>query len=156
MYITSERVVILGETGRNFAAGMSGGIAYVLDSKQNFSGKVNTEMVELSGLSDPLEIAWVCGLIEDHYHYTGSEIAKRVLLDFRRALTRFVKVLPTDYKRILEEEAAKAANAKAFPNNISEREGEKDAAAAEQGHKHEGNMTDLEDSILDTKAQKKK
>ena len=167
-YMTGGRVVILGETGRNFAAGMSGGIAYVLDFEQNFPSKVNTEMVELSGLSDPLEIAWVRGLIEDHYHYTSSEIAKRVLLDFRRALTRFVKVLPTDYKRILEEEATKAANAKAFPNSASENETQNAAAAAaaaestaaaaaEQGHnKHEGNMTDLEDSIPDTKAQKKK
>ncbi|KAF8246691.1 glutamate synthase Glt1 [Wilcoxina mikolae CBS 423.85] len=156
-YMTGGRVVILGETGRNFGAGMSGGIAYVLDFKQNFSGKVNMEMVELSGLSDPLEIAWVRGLIEDHYHYTGSEIAKRVLLDFRRALTRFVKVLPTDYKRILEAEAAKAAQAKAFPHAMPEHETQKvDAEKSEQQHKHEASMTDLEDSIPDTKAQKKK
>jgi glutamate synthase (NADPH/NADH) len=157
-YMTGGRVLILGETGRNFAAGMSGGIAYVLDFKQNFAQKVNTEMVELSGLSDPLEIAWVRGLVEDHYHYTGSEIAKRVLLDFRRALPRFVKVLPTDYKRILEEEAVKAAQAKVAPTTMPELETQTkvDPEKEEAKHKHEASMTDLEDSILDTKAQKKK
>jgi len=156
-YMTGGRVVILGETGRNFAAGMSGGIAYVLDFKQKFAGKVNMEMVELSGLSDPLEIAWVRGLIEDHYHYTGSEIAKRVLLDFRRALPRFVKVLPTDYKRILEEEAEKAAQARIYPTGMPEQQVQNvDPEKTEAAHKHEASMTDLEDSIMDTKAQKKK
>ncbi|KAI5852147.1 putative glutamate synthase [Tricharina praecox] len=155
-YMTGGRVVILGETGRNFAAGMSGGIAYVLDFKQKFSSKVNMEMVELSGLSDPLEIAWVRGLIEDHYHYTGSEIAKRVLLDFRRALPRFVKVLPTDYKRILEEEAAKAALARIYPTGMPEQQVQKVDSEKTDAHKHEASMTDLEDSIMDTKAQKKK
>lgn len=155
-YMTGGRVVILGETGRNFAAGMSGGIAYVLDFKQKFSSRVNMEMVELSGLSDPSEIAWVRGLIEDHYHYTGSEIAKRVLLDFRRALPRFIKVLPTDYKKILEEEAVKAAHAKAYPHLAHEIEANKGSEKKDSKHRHEPSMTDLEDSILDTKAQKKK
>src|ERR1700744_4517174 len=108
-YMTGGRIVILGSTGRNFAAGMSGGIAYVLDKDFNFESKVNTEMVELSSVEDSTEIAWLRGLIEDHHHYTGSELAARILLDFNRALPRFVKVLPTDYKRVLEEEAAKAA-----------------------------------------------
>ena len=154
-YMTGGRVVILGETGRNFAAGMSGGIAYVLDFKGNFASKVNMELVELSQLTDPHEIAWVRGLIEDHYHYTGSEIAKRVLLDFRRALPRFVKVLPTDYKRSLEEEAARLAKAKASPTLMPEHEIQK-SKDPEKNHKHESAMTDLEDSIIDTKAQKKK
>ncbi|KAI5818945.1 putative glutamate synthase Glt1 [Pyronema omphalodes] len=160
-YMTGGRVIILGETGRNFAAGMSGGIAYVLDFKNNFRNKVNTEMVELSGLSDPLEISFVRGLIEDHYHYTGSEIAKRILLDFRKALTRFVKVLPTDYKRILELDAQKAALAKAFPAGIpaelqAQLEPTKDNVKKETKHKHEAPMTDLEDSIPDVNALKKK
>ncbi|CAZ80456.1 unnamed protein product [Tuber melanosporum] len=88
-YMTGGRVIILGETGRNFAAGMSGGIAYVLDIKQNFASKVNMEMVELSGVEDAHEISWVRGLVEDHYQFTGSELAKRILLDYRRALPRF-------------------------------------------------------------------
>jgi glutamate synthase (NADPH/NADH) len=111
-YMTGGRVLVLGSTGRNFAAGMSGGIAYVLDMNRDFENKVNQEMVELSGLEDPSEIAFVRGLIEDHHHYTGSELAARILLDFNRALPRFVKVLPTDYKRVLMEEAANAEEAK--------------------------------------------
>ena len=100
-YMTGGRVLILGGTGRNFAAGMSGGIAYVLDMRHDFVQNVNTEMVELSGVTDPHEIAFVRGLIEDHHHFTGSELAARIILDFNRALPRFVKVLPTDYKRVL-------------------------------------------------------
>lgn len=166
-YMTGGRVLILGETGRNFAAGMSGGIAYVLDMKQDFRSKVNMEMVELSDITDPYEISYVRGLVEDHYQYTGSELAKRVLLDFRRALPRFVRVLPTDYKRVLEEEALKAATARSshtlslLPGNPAREQQEKllakaKAKEAEAKHKHEASMTDLEDSITDAKAEKKK
>ncbi|RPB15543.1 putative glutamate synthase Glt1 [Morchella conica CCBAS932] len=166
-YMTGGRVLILGETGRNFAAGMSGGIAYVLDMKQDFRSKVNMEMVELSDITDPYEISYVRGLVEDHYQYTGSELAKRVLLDFRRALPRFVRVLPTDYKRVLEEEALKAATARSshtpslLPGNPAREQQEKllakaKAKEAEAKHKHEAPMTDLEDSITDAKAEKKK
>ena len=111
-YMTGGRVVVLGGTGRNFAAGMSGGIAYVLDMNQDFHSKINIEMVEVSGIEDPAEIAFVRGMIEDHHHYTGSELAARILLEFNRALPRFVKVLPIDYKRVMAEEAAKAEAAK--------------------------------------------
>ncbi|KAL7269400.1 glutamate synthase [NADH] [Rhizina undulata] len=162
-YMTGGRVLILGETGRNFAAGMSGGIAYVLDVKQNFSSKVNMEMVELSAITDHHEISFVRGLIEDHYHYTGSELAKRILLDFRRALQRLVKILPTDYKRVLNEEAVKAAKAKALdlylpllPEKEARDAVRKQLAAADGTHKHEAAITDLEDSITDSKAEKKK
>jgi len=111
-YMTGGRVVILGSTGRNFAAGMSGGIAYVLDMNQDFQQKINMEMVEVSGIEEPAEIAFLRGMIEDHHHYTGSEIAARILLEFNRALPRFVKVLPVDYKRVMAEEAKKAEDAK--------------------------------------------
>jgi glutamate synthase (NADPH/NADH) len=111
-YMTGGRVIILGGTGRNFAAGMSGGIAYVLDMNQDFHSKINMEMVEVSDVEDPSEIAFLRGTIEDHHHYTGSELAARVLLEFNRALPRFVKVLPTDYKRVLAEQAKKAEEAK--------------------------------------------
>jgi glutamate synthase (NADPH/NADH) len=107
-YMTGGRVIVLGGTGRNFAAGMSGGIAYVLDMNQDFHSKINMEMVEVSGIEDPAEIAFVRGMIEDHHHYTGSELAARILLEFNKALPRFVKILPTDYKRVMAEEAAKA------------------------------------------------
>ena len=94
-YMTGGRILVLGSTGRNFAAGMSGGIAYVLDMQRDFVGKVNQEMVELSGLEDPAEIAFVRGLIEDHHHYTGSELAARILVDFTRALPCLLYTSPS-------------------------------------------------------------
>ncbi|KAI0664581.1 NADPH-dependent glutamate synthase [Cubamyces menziesii] len=111
-YMTGGRVVVLGSTGRNFAAGMSGGIAYVLDTAHTFASKVNMEMVELGKVTDPREIAELRGLIEDHRHYTGSEVADRVLHDFHHLLPLFVRVMPHDYKRVLEEQAAKAKEEK--------------------------------------------
>ena len=111
-YMTGGRVVVLGSTGRNFAAGMSGGIAYVLDTAHTFASKVNQEMVELGKVTDPREIAELRGLIEDHRHYTGSEVADRVLHDFHHLLPLFVRVMPYDYKRVLEEEAVKAKEEK--------------------------------------------
>jgi glutamate synthase (NADPH/NADH) len=106
-YMTGGRVIVLGTTGRNFAAGMSGGIAYVLDMAHTFPPKVNMEMVELGQVTDPREIAELRGLIEDHRHFTGSEVADRVLRDFHHLLPMFVRVMPLDYKRVLEEQAAK-------------------------------------------------
>jgi glutamate synthase (NADPH/NADH) len=111
-YMTGGRVVVLGLTGRNFAAGMSGGIAYVLDMAHNFGPKVNKGTVELGPVNDPQEIAELRSLIEDHRHFTGSEIADRVLKNFKRVLPMFVRVMPLDYKRVLDEEAARAADEK--------------------------------------------
>lgn len=165
-YMTGGRVLILGSTGRNFAAGMSGGIAYVLDMHHDFEGKVNQEMVELSGIEDPVEIAFVRGLIEDHHHYTGSELAARILLDFSRALPRFVKVLPTDYKRVLMETAAKEAAAKQaayslplLPGNPV-RQLDEESKAKEHEHeakeKKKSDLLDIEESVGDEKANKKR
>jgi glutamate synthase (NADPH/NADH) len=106
-YMTGGRVVVLGTTGRNFAAGMSGGIAYVLDTAHTFANKVNMGMVELGTVEDPKEIAELRSLIEDHRHYTGSEAATRVLQDFHSLLPSFVRVMPMDYKRVLEDNAVK-------------------------------------------------
>ena len=111
--MTGGRVVILGSTGRNFAAGMSGGIAYVLDLPQNFKDKVNMEMVELDTVSDPHEIAELRTLIEDHHHWTGSKVAERVLQNFNTLLPRFVRVMPCDYKAVLDAEAQKIREEKA-------------------------------------------
>ena len=111
-YMTGGRVVVLGSTGRNFAAGMSGGIAYVLDTAHTFASKVNQEMVELGKVTAPKEIAELRGLIEDHRHYTGSEVADRVLHDFHDLLPLCARVMPYDYKRVLEEEAARAREEK--------------------------------------------
>ena len=165
-YMTGGRVLVLGGTGRNFAAGMSGGIAYVLDMNRDFEGKVNQEMVELSEIEDPTEISFVRGLIEDHHHYTGSELAARILLDFTRALPRFVKVLPTDYKRVMEEEAAKAAEAKKaeYPlpilpgNHIRSlhEESNKKAHENEEKEKKKNDLLDIEESIGDAKAEEKR
>ena len=161
-YMTGGRVLVLGSTGRNFAAGMSGGIAYVLDMRHDFHQHVNMEMVELSGLTDPHEIAFVRGLVEDHHHYTGSGLAARILVDFNRALPRFVKVLPTDYKRVLAEEAAKAAAAKlamsALPYmNRNLLNGSTSPFTRDWNHgKKAGSMQDLEDTITDVRAEKKK
>ena len=105
-YMTAGRVVVLGRTGRNFAAGMSGGIAYVLNEKPVdgtwFSQRVNLEMVDLDKLEDAEECAEVREMIQRHYAYTNSEVARRVLSDWDGYVTRIVKVMPKDYKRMLQ------------------------------------------------------
>jgi glutamate synthase domain-containing protein 2/glutamate synthase domain-containing protein 1/glutamate synthase domain-containing protein 3 len=101
-YMTGGRVVVLGPTGRNFAAGMSGGIAYVLDESGAFAGKrCNQEMVDLETLYDHKEIEEVLGMITRHQAYTGSPVAKRVIDQWYQLRTKFVKVMPRDYKRAL-------------------------------------------------------
>jgi glutamate synthase (ferredoxin) len=101
-YMTGGKVVILGETGRNFAAGMSGGVAYVLDQGQTFAAKCNQQMVGLETVTDPEEIADLRQMIERHQQTTGSARAAEVLQDWDATLPRFVKVMPTDYKRVLQ------------------------------------------------------
>ena len=104
-YMTGGRVVILGETGLNFAAGMSGGIAYVFDPKRVFPHRCNMEMVELETVEDQAEHTWLRDLIVRHDEYTGSEVAQRLLANWEQSLTQFVKVMPTDYKRVLATSA---------------------------------------------------
>jgi glutamate synthase (ferredoxin) len=100
-YMTGGRVVVLGPTGRNFAAGMSGGVAYVLDEKGDFPQLVNAEMVGLEKLEDSAEIAELRTMIENHHAYTESSRAKQVLDSWEEMLPKFVKVMPRDYKRML-------------------------------------------------------
>jgi glutamate synthase (ferredoxin) len=101
--MTGGRVVVLGETGRNFAAGMSGGIAYILDQAGDFGAiRCNKAMVGLEKLEDSAEIEELRELIERHVEYTGSERAKAVLADWQNMLPKFVKVIPHDYKRVLQ------------------------------------------------------
>jgi glutamate synthase (ferredoxin) len=100
-YMTGGSVIILGPTGRNFAAGMSGGAAYILDESGDFAVRCNKQMVALEALEDPEDIAAVRRQIERHAAYTGSERAKSVLADWERSRPRFVKVMPKDYKRVL-------------------------------------------------------
>jgi len=101
-YMTGGRVVILGQTGRNFAAGMSGGIAYCLDETGDFKKKCNMDMVELQRLT-PQDAETVRNLLSNHYQYTKSQKAKRLLDGFEISARLFVKVMPLEYKRILEE-----------------------------------------------------
>jgi glutamate synthase domain-containing protein 2/glutamate synthase domain-containing protein 1/glutamate synthase domain-containing protein 3 len=101
-YMTGGRAVILGETGRNFAAGMSGGIAYVWDATGTFAQKVNKEMVELEPL-DAGDLEYVKGRIEKHVEYTDSTRGRAILDGWKTEQSRFVKVMPTDYKRAIAE-----------------------------------------------------
>ncbi len=101
-YMTGGRVVVLGPTGRNFAAGMSGGVAYVLDEDGTFPGNCNLEMVKLHPLDDPEEIEQVRDLIRKHADYTGSERPRQVLAQWDALLPKFVKVYPNDYRRMVE------------------------------------------------------
>jgi glutamate synthase domain-containing protein 2/glutamate synthase domain-containing protein 1/glutamate synthase domain-containing protein 3 len=101
-YMTGGRAVILGETGRNFAAGMSGGIAYVWDAAGTFRQRVNPEMVDLEPL-DAQDLEYVKALIAKHFDYTDSARGKEILARWATEQSRFVKVMPTDYKRALAE-----------------------------------------------------
>ncbi len=101
-YMTGGRVVVLGETGRNFAAGMSGGIAYVLDEHNDFARRCNREMVELTKLEDAAETEAVKNMIFRHAESTGSGRATEILLAWKRWREKFVRVIPNDYRRVLE------------------------------------------------------
>ena len=101
-YMTGGRVVVLGPTGRNFAAGMSGGVAYVLDETGDFPRNCNQQMVGLERLEDPDEIEQVWKMIQRHQTYTRSVRAAKVLADWPQMVPKFVKVMPKDYKRVLQ------------------------------------------------------
>ncbi|KAH9945975.1 NADPH-dependent glutamate synthase [Epithele typhae] len=175
-YMTGGRVVVLGSTGRNFAAGMSGGIAYVLDTAHTFASKVNMEMVGLGKVTDPKEIAELRGLIEDHRHFTGSEVADRVLKDFHHLLPLFVRVMPIDYKRVLEEEAARLKEEKlrqsvidlvplrtvsqvnlatdGLEDVLTKKETPAEAMRVRSRGRHEPAVGDVEDSLVDEQTTK--
>ena len=99
-YMTGGRTVVLGPTGRNFGAGMSGGIAYVWNPEGTFGGLVNREMVDLDPLDD-LDTSWLVTVIFRHQNETGSDVASRILSDWQYSVHQFVKVMPRDYKRVL-------------------------------------------------------
>jgi glutamate synthase (NADPH) large chain len=101
-YMTGGRVVVIGKTGRNFAAGMSGGIAYVLDPDASFKSRCNLSMVELDKL-DEEDSQTVKKLLHNHFKSTQSPVAKGLLDDFAQQVKSFVKVMPLEYKKILEE-----------------------------------------------------
>ncbi|MFK7994026.1 MAG: glutamate synthase large subunit [Granulosicoccus sp.] len=107
-YMTGGRVVVLGSTGRNFASGMSGGVAYVWDIEGKLPERCNHDMVGLEPLEDADDIREVQTLIEKHIKYTNSEIAQQIMHGWEAQLKHFVKVMPRDYKRVLLEQKAKA------------------------------------------------
>lgn len=102
-YMTGGRTVILGKTGRNFAAGMSGGIAYVLDNDGDFDFFCNKGLVELGPIEDKDDERELQTMIANHYKYTNSELAEKILVKWDEYLPKFVKVIPLEYKKILEE-----------------------------------------------------
>ena len=102
-YMTGGRAVILGETGRNFGAGMSGGIAYVYNPKGSFIKKCNLSTFELENLTIAEDVKELKELISNHFKYTGSTVAEKILLNWTKEIKNFSKVMPTDYKRVLQE-----------------------------------------------------
>ena len=110
-YMTGGRTVILGSTGRNFGAGMSGGVAYVYDPEDRFLENCNLETLELERLEEPVDVDELKDLIAKHLKFTGSEVAGAILENWESALPRFHKVMPIDYKRALAELAAAEAEA---------------------------------------------
>ncbi|HZS08553.1 MAG TPA: glutamate synthase subunit alpha, partial [Blastocatellia bacterium] len=105
-YMTGGRVVVIGKTGRNFAAGMSGGVAYVLDEQGDFERRLNKEMVGLTRLEEfDEEVELVKSMITRHQEYTGSARAEQILFWWDDYLPKFVRVMPHDYKRVLEAQA---------------------------------------------------
>ena len=100
--------MVLGPTGRNFAAGMSGGVAFVYDSDGSFPARINREMVLVEAI-DADDRVWLRDLLVRHQAETGSEVAEQLLSSWEIESTQFVKVMPTDYKRVLEAAAAARA-----------------------------------------------
>jgi glutamate synthase (NADPH/NADH) large chain len=100
-YMTGGKVVVLGTTGKNFAAGMSGGIAYVLDMGNDLYKRLNKEMISIEAVTDKYEVSELKQLIMDHVNYTNSEIGKGILEDFEGYLPKFKKIIPKDYKKMM-------------------------------------------------------
>ena len=103
-YMTGGRVVVLGRTGSNFAAGMSGGIAYVWDPDGRFDYFCNMEMVELSLVEDSASRTELRELIHNHWQYTDSQLARTMLDDWQHYVQQFIQVIPIEYKKVMQEE----------------------------------------------------
>ena len=100
-YMTGGCVVILGKVGKNFAAGMSGGIAYVLDEDSTLYTRVNKAMVKIRRVTDKYDVQELKGMIQEHVSYTNSEIGKRILDHFEEYLPKFKKIIPDDYEKMM-------------------------------------------------------
>jgi glutamate synthase (NADPH/NADH) large chain len=108
-YMTGGRIVVLGPTGRNFAAGMSGGIAYIWDREGTFMQNCNLGMVDLEKVDAREDVDELLAIVRNHLRYTGSSVAARVLADWDKLQPQFVKVMPIDYRRVIEEQKAERA-----------------------------------------------
>ena len=118
--MTGGHVVILGPTGRNFGAGMSGGIAFVFDPDQSFEGKFNDSMADLfSVVTDSEDDLELKRIISNHVKYTESEVGTALLTDWDNAVKKFKKVLPRDYARVIKEQTKKVTT----QNNMIPKEG---------------------------------
>ena len=106
-YMTGGVVVVLGPTGRNFAAGMSGGLAFIFDEEEQFEKLYNPDTVGLEAVESDEDVSLLRGLVEQHLGWTGSEKAGRILEDWDEALDKFIKVMPNDLKRVMEEDRGK-------------------------------------------------
>ncbi|KAL7106938.1 hypothetical protein ACP275_06G023100 [Erythranthe tilingii] len=126
-YMTGGTVVVLGKTGRNFAAGMSGGIAYVLDADSTFKLRCNLELVDLDPVEEEEDILTLRMMIQQHQRHTGSQLAKEVLANFDSLLPKFIKVFPRDYKHILASMKAGDVAKAAAENAAKEAEVEEEA-----------------------------
>jgi glutamate synthase (NADPH/NADH) large chain len=124
-YMTGGRLVVLGDVGRNFAAGMSGGIAYVLDRRGNFEYYLNSGMVELSGLETIEDEEFVKNTIRSHIYWTGSAYAQSILDAWATERLRFIKILPVEYKLALQKQKVSELDAKLFDIRAREEIGEK-------------------------------
>ncbi|KAJ2742935.1 glutamate synthase [NADH], partial [Coemansia sp. BCRC 34301] len=144
-YMTGGRVVVLGNVGRNFAAGMSGGIAYVL--ADDFGDMCNTQSVDLETVHGE-EAQWLKQTIQRHANLTGSAHARQIVKHFAELLPRFVKVFPTDYKRVLAEEKA---TAQAEETAATQAEGPADSAVCVDSHAaaDTSGLVDIEDALVD-------
>jgi len=117
-YMTGGRVICLGTTGRNFGAGMSGGLAFVLDDDGRFRARCNMEMVELEGVS-PEDASFLADILEEHVARTGSAKAKSCLLHWEQTLSSFIKVVPTEFRRVMEQLAQSQGQSAPVPRRDS-------------------------------------
>nr|CAD7576097.1 unnamed protein product [Timema californicum] len=146
-YMTGGCAVILGLTGRNFAAGMSGGIAYVLDVDGSFIGKCNSEMVDLLPLEDKTDLEYVLGLLKQFHTKTGSLIAEDLIKTWPESAKRFIKVFPIEYQLALQHQKEEEISENALNNKINLDKGE---------IKPEPKMCDIEETITDGHQEKRK
>nr|KYP69883.1 Glutamate synthase [NADH], amyloplastic [Cajanus cajan] len=131
-YMTGGIVVVLGNTGRNFAAGMSGGIAYVLDMDGKFLSRCNSELVDLDKIEEEEDISTLRMLIQQHQRHTNSGLAKEVLANFENLLPKFIKVFPKEYKQVLATMKLKEATKNAAEPASKHREGQDEIELVEK------------------------